>query len=106
MSNGNARAQQALAARLAADSYEADDIVNLARNIYVRALLRVHSLAGRNLSAKTIALAVTAQVLRQQVGFYFTAEEVRKLMEDEENGEGEGTAEPPPAKTAKPADAR
>lgn len=106
MTNGNARAQQALAARLAADSYEADDIVNLARNIYVRALLRVHALAGRNLSAKTIALSVTAQVLRQQVGFYFTAEEVRKLMEDEEDGEGEGAAQPPPAKTAKPAGAR
>jgi len=74
----------ALAAELAAANYQADDLPNLARNVYVRCLLKVHSIAGRSGSAKTVAHQVTANVLKQLVGMHFTLADVQKLLDEEE----------------------
>jgi hypothetical protein len=83
MADANTRAQ-ALATELATANYQADDLPNLARNVYVRCLLKVHSVAGRSGSAKTVAQQVTANVLQQIVGFHFSVAEVQKLLEEEE----------------------
>jgi hypothetical protein len=83
MADRNGQAQ-ALAAELSAANFQADDLSNLARNVYVRCLLKVHGIAGRNMSAKVIALKITAHVLQQKVGFHFTAADVQSLLD--ENG--------------------
>jgi hypothetical protein len=78
MANGNT---QALAAQLSAANYKASDLSNLARNVYVRCLFKVHAMSGRNNSAKGIALEITAKVMQQKVGFHFTPAEVQDLMD-------------------------
>jgi len=83
MAAPNARARS-LMTELTTASYQADDLPNLARNVYVRCLLKVHSVGGRTSSAKTVSLQVTAKVLKQIVGFHFTVAEVQGLLEDEE----------------------
>jgi hypothetical protein len=81
--NMNTRAR-ALTAELAAANYQADDMANLARNVYVRCLLKVHAVVGRSGSAKTVAQQVTANVLKQLVGMHFTLSDVQKLLDEEE----------------------
>jgi hypothetical protein len=90
MSDMNAQ-NQTLAAELAATAFKAEDLPNLARNIYVRCLLKVRSAGGRSVSARTIALSITAQVLKHQVGFHFTKDDVSALL-DEEDGPPEAAA--------------
>jgi hypothetical protein len=82
MADANTRARS-LAAELASKDYQADDLHNLARNVYVRSLLKVHSVGGRTASAKSVALTVTANVLKQLVGFHFTPAEVQSLLDEE-----------------------
>jgi hypothetical protein len=94
---------RSLAAELAAANYQADDLPNLARNVYVRCLLKGHAAAGRSASVKSVALKVTAHVLKQLVGFHFTLEDVQALLDEEEEAAGK---EPPPTPNrAKPATA-
>jgi hypothetical protein len=83
MADANTRAR-ALAAELATAKYQADDLPNLARNVYVRCLLKAHAVAGRSGSAKTVAQQVTANVLKQLVGFHFSVADVQKLLDEEE----------------------
>jgi hypothetical protein len=83
MSNGSTQAG-ALAAQLVATEFKADDLPNLARNIYVRCLLKIHGVAGRNRDAKSIALQLTAHVLKHKVGFHFTPADVQGLLDEEE----------------------
>jgi hypothetical protein len=82
VANGNQA--QALAAQLSATDFKADDLPNLVRNVYVRCLLKIHGVAGRNRDAKSLALQITAHVLKQKVGFHFTAAEVQGLLDEEE----------------------
>jgi hypothetical protein len=77
---------QALARELSAASYDADDLPNLARNIYVRCLLKVHSVGGANNSAKSVALTVTGNVLKQMLGMHFSVSDVQKLLDEQEGG--------------------
>ncbi len=84
MSSGNVQAR-ALAAQLSATDFKADDLPNLARNVYVRCLLKVHGIAGRNRDAKSIALQITAHVLKQKVGFHFAVADVQALLDEGED---------------------
>jgi hypothetical protein len=83
MADSNTQAR-ALASELSRATYQADDLPNLARNVYVRCLLKVHGIAGRHGSAKSVAIQVTANVLKQLVGFHFTPADVQKLLDEEE----------------------
>jgi hypothetical protein len=85
MANANANSQaRALAGQLSSATYQADDLPNLARNVYVRCLLKVHSTGGRSSNAKSVALQVTANVLKQLVGFHFSIADVQGLLAEEE----------------------
>ncbi len=75
---------RALANELSAANYQADDLPNLARNVYVRCLLKVYGISGRSSNAKSVALQVTANVLKQLVGFHFSLAEVESLLAEEE----------------------
>jgi hypothetical protein len=95
---------RSLATELSTANYQAKDLPNLARNVYVRCLLKVHSASGgRTSQAKGMALAVTANVLKQLVGFHFTTAEVQQLLDEEEQGEQAGdTAKKDDATEPKP----
>ena len=71
---------------LSSANYDADDLPNLARNVYVRCLLKVHSVGGASSSAKQIALQVTGNVLKQIVGMHFTAKDVQNLLDEQAQG--------------------
>jgi len=89
----DARKVRSLATELSTASYQAKDLPNLARNVYVRCLLKVHAAAvGRTSQAKPLALAVTANVLKQLVGFHFTVAEVQELLDEWEEEEQTGDA--------------
>ena len=77
---------QALARELAKASYDADDLPNLARNIYVRCLLKVHSVGGRSNQAKELSLTVTGEVMKEMVGMYFSTKDVQALLDEQEGG--------------------
>jgi hypothetical protein len=83
MADANSQAQ-ALARELSTAHYDADDLPNLARNIYVRCILKVHSVGGRSSSAKSVALTVTGNVMTQLLGMHFTAKEVQDLLDEQE----------------------
>jgi hypothetical protein len=84
---------RSLATELSSATYQAKDLPNLARNVYVRCLLKVHSVAaGRTSQAKSLALAVTANVLKQLVGFHFTVADVQELLDEWEEEEQTGDA--------------
>lgn len=83
---------QALVRELSTATYDADDLPNLARTVYVRCLLKVHSVGGRSSSAKSVALTVTGNVLKQLIGMHFAATDVQKLLDEQE-----GQAEAAPA---------
>jgi hypothetical protein len=85
---------QALARELSTASYDADDLPNLARNIYVRCILKVHSVGGRSSSAKSVALTVTGNVMKQLLGMHFSASEVLSLL-DEQEGKGKHAPDQP-----------
>jgi hypothetical protein len=93
------QAQAALTRELSSANYDADDLPNLARNVYVRCLLKVHSVSGPNNSAKQIALQVTGSVLKQIVGMHFTVKDVQSLLDEQERGPapaGDQAAKPAP----------
>jgi hypothetical protein len=77
---------QALARELLSANYDADDLPNLARKVYVSCLLKVHAVGGRANAAKSIALSVTGNVLKQLVGMHFTALDVQSLLDEQEGG--------------------
>src|SRR3954471_25080298 len=85
---------QALARELAKGSYDADDMPNLARNIYVRCLLKVHSVGGRSEQAKTLALTVTGEVMKEIVGMQFGARDVQQLLDEQAGVKDEATGAP------------
>jgi len=89
---------QALTRELAKGNYDADDLPNLARNIYVRCLLKVHSVGGRSDHAKTLALTVTGEVMKEIVGMHFGAKDVQTLLDEQQGGKAEGDAAPEKAK--------
>jgi hypothetical protein len=93
MADANTQAQ-ALARELSTANYDADDLPNLARSIYVRCLLKVHAVGGRNDSAKSVALTVTGNVMKQILGMHFTVAEVQKLL-DEQAGLTESASDKP-----------
>jgi len=93
MADANAQAQ-ALARELSTANYDADDLPNLARTIYVRCLLKVHSVGGASSSAKSVALTVTGNVLKQIVGMHFAAADVQALL-DEQAGVTPAAADKP-----------
>jgi hypothetical protein len=93
MADPNSQAQ-ALARELSTAHYDADDLPNLTRNIYVRCLLKVHAAGGASNSAKSVALTVTGNVLKQIVGMHFTASDVQKLLDEEAAG-GAGAGDQP-----------
>jgi hypothetical protein len=97
---------QALTRELAKGSYDADDLPNLARNIYVRCLLKVHSVGGRSDQAKTLALTVTGEVMKEMVGMHFGPKDVQTLLDEQEGAKtpGEGAPEKPKAKPLDPYD--
>ena len=101
MADANSQAQ-ALARELSTASYDADDLPNLARTVYVRCLLKVRSVGGTSSSAKSIALTVTGNVLKQIIGMHFTATDVQKLL-DEQAGVSPAAADEPTSKS-KPID--
>ena len=70
---------------LSSANYDADDLPNLARNVYVRCLLKVHSVGGAS-NAKQIALQVTGNVLKQIVGMHFTVKDVQNLLDEQAQG--------------------
>ena len=90
---------QALARELAKASYDADDLPNLARNIYVRCLLKVHSVGGRSGQAKELALQVTGEVMKEIVGMHFGVRDVQALLNEQEGKKKDDGA---PAEPAKP----
>jgi hypothetical protein len=90
---------QALVRELATANYDADDLPNLARNVYVRCLLKVHAVGGRTNAAKSVALTVTANVLKQLVGMHFGAPDVQKLLDEQEGvapAAADQAGKPPP----------
>ena len=97
---------QALARDLAKANYDADDLPNLARNIYVRCLLKVHSVGGRSDQAKTLALTVTGEVMKEIVGMHFGAKDVQELLNEQAGvkSEGEPVPEKPKPKPLDPYD--
>jgi hypothetical protein len=97
---------QALARDLAKANYDADDLPNLARNIYVRCLLKVHSVGGRSDQAKTLALTVTGEVMKEIVGMHFGAKDVQELLNEQAGvkSEGEPASEKPKPKPLDPYD--
>ena|SRR5258708_695771 len=102
MADANAQAQ-ALARELSTANYDADDLPNLARTIYVRCLLKVHSVGGASSSAKSVALTVTGNVMKQIVGMHFTGSDVQNLL-DEQAGEKPVAADQAAKAPAKPLD--
>lgn len=81
-----------------AETYSADDLVGLARTIYVRVLFKLYGIAGgRGDSMTPVARQITAEILREQVGFYVTVEEVKAFLDDEEEPEIEGASKVEPA---------
>jgi hypothetical protein len=92
---------QALAKELAKANYDADDLPNLARNIYVRCLLKVHSVGGRSGQAKDLSLQVTGEVMKEIVGMHFGAKDVQALLDEQEGG-AKKKDDGAPAEPAKP----
>jgi len=92
---------QALVRELSTANLDADDLPNLARNIYVRCLLKVRALGGAHNSAKSVALTVTGNVLKQMVGMHFSPTDVQKLLDEQEKGGG-ATAAPAADQPGKP----
>jgi len=74
---------QALARELLSANFDADDLPNLARKIYVSCLLKVHAVGGRANAGKAIALSVTGSVLKQLVGMHFTTVDVQSLLDEQ-----------------------
>ncbi|MEJ0070385.1 MAG: hypothetical protein WDO24_18655 [Pseudomonadota bacterium] len=46
--------------------------------------MKVYGISGRSSNAKSVALQVTANVLKQLVGFHFSLAEVESLLAEEE----------------------
>jgi hypothetical protein len=95
---------QALARELAKGSYDADDLPNLARNIYVRCLLKVHSVGGKSNQAKTLALQVTGEVMKELVGMHYGANDVQALLDEQAGEKDQPVAEKPLPKPLDPYD--
>jgi hypothetical protein len=86
---------QALARELARGNFDADDLPNLARNIYVRCLLKVQSVGGRSGHAKAVSLTVTGEVMRELVGMHFSDKDVQDLLDEgQKPDEAAAKAEP------------
>ena len=96
---------QALARELSRGSYDADDLPNLARNVYVRCLLKVRQVGGKSSNAKDLALTVTGEVMKELVGMHFSAGDVQKLLDEQEGVvANEPAADKPKAPTLDPYD--
>jgi hypothetical protein len=89
----DARAQ-ALAREISTANFDADDLPNLARNVYVRCLLKVFAVAGRNNTAKPLALTVTGEVMKEIVGMHFSADDVQSLLDEQEGKKPDAEAVP------------
>ncbi len=91
---------QALARELSRGAYDADDLPNLARNVYVRCLLKIRSVGGRSGSAKDLALTVTGEVLKELVGMHFGAGDVQGLLNEQAGVVTDAPGEPAKAAPA------
>ena len=86
---------QTLARELARGKFDADDLPNLARNIYVRCLLKVQSIGGRSSNAKALSLTVTGEVMKELIGMHFSAGDVQSLLDEQEGGDKAAAEQPP-----------
>ncbi len=68
--------------QMASREFVAEDIVALARTIYVHVLLRARQSAGGHRMSRDMILALTGRVLTQMVGFYFDANDVADLLDE------------------------
>jgi hypothetical protein len=84
----SAERQAKLVRQFMAENFTADDLVGLARMIYVRVLFKLYSIAGgRGQRVTPLARQLTAEILREQVGFYVTAKDVQEFLDDEDDKE-------------------
>jgi len=78
--------------QMASKEFVAEDIVALARTVYVHVLLRARQSSGGHRMSRDLVLALTGRVLTQMVGFYLDAGDVADLL-DEADGNGSAIEE-------------
>jgi hypothetical protein len=78
--------------QMASKEFVAEDIVALARTVYVHVLLRARQSSGGHRMSRDLVLALTGRVLTQMVGFYLDASDVADLL-DEADGNGSAIEE-------------
>lgn len=96
-----ASAANALVAQILSESYQAQDLTQLVRLIYVRVLFRIAKVANGKRQSGQMGKQITAQILTAMLGYHFDAEEVEKLLDEDEapakkDGEGDMEDVPPP----------
>lgn len=82
--------------QMASKEFVAEDIVALARTVYVHVLLRARQSSGGHRMSRDMILGLTGRVLTQMVGFYLDASDVAELL-DEADGtvtQGEEDSDP------------
>lgn len=68
--------------QMASREFVAEDIVALARTVYVHVLLRARQSSGGHRMSRELILALTGRVLTQMVGFYLDANDVADLLDE------------------------
>ncbi len=83
--------------QMASREFVAEDIVALARTIYVHVLLRARQSSGGHRMSRDMILAFTGRVLTQMVGFYFDASDVADLLDEADAPPAQAEEEDPNA---------
>ncbi len=79
--------------QMASREFVAEDIVALARTIYVHVLLRARQAAGGHRMSRDMILGLTGRVLTQMVGFSFDARDVADLLDEADAPPAQADAE-------------
>lgn len=74
-----------LVQELGSQALPADDLVDLARKIYVQVLLKVRYAASGERVDRAINMAITCRVLSLRCGFHFDQAEVQMLLDGVEH---------------------
>ncbi|MCK6441629.1 hypothetical protein [Elstera cyanobacteriorum] len=91
--------------QMASKEFVAEDLVALARTVYVHVLLRARQSAGGHRMSRELILGLTGRVLTQMVGFYLDAADVSDLL-DEADGPASGGGEEEAPSNDDPMEAR
>ncbi len=83
--------------QMASKEFVAEDIVALARTVYVHVLLRARQSAGGHRMSRELILGLTGKVLTQMVGFYLDAADVSDLLDEADGTASEGGEEEAPS---------